>query len=347
MHEPTALVLANLGTPSSVKLNSVRAFLAHFLMDPYVIQAPWILRMMLVYGVILPFRVRSTRHAYEAIWDPIKGSPLLYHSESLRDQVSHYLNQHFPDQYHVKLAMRYDKGELSFKKTLAQLKKEAIKKIIFLPLYPQYAVSTTESSIQLFLKEARKLGLNDVKTVSDFYEHPAFIQAIASIIEPFLASQNIEYLLFSYHGLPQEHVKNTGCNNCAPNVTCPAISSSNRWCYRAQCFATTRALVKILGLKEKAYGISFQSRLGRLPWIGPYTDEIIQDLAAKGIRHLAVVCPSFVTDCLETKEEIELRLRDSWFNLVDPQAGATFTFIPCLNDHSQWVAGIEQIIHTK
>ncbi len=349
MSKSTAVILINLGTPQSVELKDVRRFLGEFLMDRYVIQIPWLFRFLLVYGLILPTRSTKTQEAYQTIWDTQNGSPLLYNSKKLLAKLSEYFEKIYPEQYVVQLAMRYAGGDLSLKTILNNLQNKNIEKLIVLPLYPQYAVSTTLSSIEAIEKEASKKGFKNIEIIKDFYEHPGFIEAQAAIISKVLNSKKIDYLLFSFHGLPQQHVKDTGCQNCTHDTICSSITERNRWCYRAQCFATTRALVKILGLDAKQYGVSFQSRLGRLPWIGPYTEEKIKALAQQGVKHLAVVCPAFVADCLETQEEIKIRLKTSWFTLVNKkeQANTSFSFIPCVNDHSQWVAGIGQIIHNQ
>lgn len=344
MSERTSVILINLGTPASVDFKAVRQFLKEFLMDPYVIQAPWLLRLLLVFGFVLPFRSKKTQKAYQAIWDKPQGSPLLYHGQQLVQKLAVYLEQYYPNQYTVHLGMRYAGGDLNLKSVLESRFKKS-QKLMVVPLYPQYAASTTESSVQYCLKIASKIG-RSLQIVPEFYNHTGFITALAEQIKTILAIKKPDYLLFSFHGLPQVHLKKV-CQNSCKDTLCPPITSANHRCYRAHCVATLRAVVQALGLKPNTYGISFQSRLGRLAWIEPYTDEKIEALAKCGIRHLAVVCPSFVSDCLETKEEIQLRLRARWFALLKNQVGTDFSFIPCLNDHDKWVAGLAQIIHTN
>jgi len=354
----TAVIIINLGTPRACTLKAVRRFLATFLMDPYVIQVPWILRALLVYGFIVPFRSRKTLKAYEAIWDETNGSPLLHHSKQLCTKLFQYLQIQYPNEYTVHLAMRYDSADFNLAAIFKKLKKEGIAKCVIVPLYPQYAVSTTYSSVQAALAYSHAAGLKEAKVVQDFYDNKGFIEAQAQIILQVLNTRKIDYVLFSFHSLPQRHIQNAHCQSCMATSSCPAVHPESRWCYRAQCFASARALAKSLGLSSHQYGVSFQSRLGRAAWIGPYTEEKIIELAEQGVRHLAVVCPAFVADCLETQEEINIRLRASWFSLVrklenisdtssDTSSDISFNYIPCVNDHAQWVAGLGQIIHNK
>ena len=297
--ERTDVILINLGTPLSVELKAVRQFLREFLMDARVIQTAWLWRALLVFGLILPFRARKTQKAYQAIWDNTHGSPLLYNSQQLAQKLSAYLEQYYPNLYTIHLAMRYAGGDLNLKSVFRRFEKNKKKqKLIIVPLYPQYAVSTTESSVQKCLKLTSKMDC-PVEIVPEFYDHPAFIQAVAHQIQAVFSLKKPDYLLFSFHGLPQLHLKKVCQNHCGETL-CPPITQANHRCYRAHCVATMRALAKILNLQAPHYGISFQSRLGNLAWIGPYTDEKIEVLAKRGVRHLAVVCPSFVSDCLET-----------------------------------------------
>lgn len=344
MSERTVVLLVNLGTPSSTSLKAVRQFLKEFLMDKRVIQSAWLLRALLVYGLILPFRTKKTQSAYKAIWDKREGSPLWFHSQRLLKKVGVYLDIQYPNQYEVKLAMRYGGGASNLKQVVKTLNPN--QKTLLIPLYPQYAVSTTESTIALYEKEAAKRKLRTYGIVRDFYDNPGFIEASVHQIQSVLQRENPQYLLFSFHGLPQLHLRAVGCQQEC-KAACSPVTQSNRECYRAQCIATMRAIAGQLGLKPNQYGFSFQSRLGRLPWISPYTDKIIQSLAQQGIERLAVVCPSFITDCLETEEEIQLRLKTSWFALMKNPSQARFSYIPCLNDQVKWVAGLGQIIHTN
>lgn len=323
------LLLINLGTPNSPTESSVKQFLAEFLVDKRVIDLPAYIRYPLVYGTILPFRPKQTAKAYQAIWTD-EGSPLLVHSRHLAEKLKILLGDH----WQVALGMRY--GNPSLEDALADLKH--CSELVVLPLYPQYSSAATGSSIE---KVLTLLKTNDtlpsLTILRDFYQENAFIQAQAALIEPELASH--DYLLFSYHGIPERHLKKTGCQQICTNK-CPAINDQNQACYRAQCYATSFQLAKTLDLHEDNYGIAFQSRLGKTPWIKPYTDEILPQLIQKGIKRLAIACPSFVADCLETLEEIGIRAKEQWLNL----GGEQLTLISCVNDNELWVQGLSDYL---
>lgn len=325
------LLLINLGTPNRPDLRSVRQYLREFLSDRRVVTLPTLLRYALLYGFILPLRARNTAKAYQAIWTE-QGSPLRYYSERLCTQ----LQQKFGPSIVVTFGMRY--GQPSIADALTKL--QDCEHITILPLYPQYASSATGSAIEAVL---RLLAPNEVipslHIIRDFYQHEAYIRAQAAQIQTYLKPNT--YLLFSYHGVPEQHLQSLGCKPVCQQA-CPAITpiSKHAACYRAQCFATSRALANALNLPENRFSTCFQSRLGRAPWIKPYLDEILPTLIHQGVKHLAITCPSFVTDCLETLEEINMRARMQWLNL----GGETFTFVPALNDGVHWVEGIEEII---
>lgn len=313
------LLLINLGSPTAPTRSAVRRFLREFLSDKRVIDLPFILRSLLLYVFILPFRPRRSAEAYQAIWTT-KGSPLMIYSQALCDKVQARLGS----QYQVALGMRY--GQPSIAQALDAL--QSCEQITIIPLYPQYSSAATGSSIEKTLLElAPKTIFPSLKIIRDFHRHPAFIKAQAAQIQPWIAQH--DHILFSYHGIPERHVHKTGCNPvCQTN--CPSKASASG-CYRAQCFKTTELLVNELGLTH--YSTAFQSRLGRTPWIKPYTDSVLLTLAASGVKRLAVVCPSFVADCLETLEEIGIRAKEQWLQA----GGETLTLIPCLNDNDLWV----------
>lgn len=320
------LLLTNLGTPDAPDIASVRRYLREFLSDYRVITLPAPLRHLLLYGIILPFRSPRSAHAYQSIWTE-HGSPLLYYSRQLVSELERRLKPHCK----VVLGMRY--GNPSLKDALAEL--EECEKITVLPLYPQYSSAATGSTIEKILQLlAPRPILPSINLMRDFYAHPQFIQAQARLISPFVNQH--DFILFSYHGLPENHLIKEGCGAICSGE-CPtkkALSSPH--CYRFQCFQTTALIAKELGLNPRQYGTSFQSRLGKTPWIKPYTNEILNDLKVRGIKNLAVVCPSFVADCLETLEEIGQQLRDQWLSL----GGASLTPIPCLNDNQDWIDAI-------
>jgi len=319
------LLLINLGTPDNCDTASVRRYLKEFLSDKRVIDLPAPIRYLLLYGVILPFRPKQSAHAYQAIWTE-EGSPLLLNSLSLKKK----LQEKLADDYQVALGMRY--GKPSLETALAEL--SMCSAITILPLYPQYSSAATGSTIEKIMALiAEKSTHPSVHIIRDFYNQPAFIQAQAELIKPYIA--NHDHLLLSYHGVPERHIMRAGCSKVCTEA-CPPVTEMNQTCYRAQCYATSTQLADYLQLDTSRYSTAFQSRLGKTPWIKPYTDECLPELARRGIKRLAVACPSFVADCLETIEEIGIRAREQWLGL----GGEELTLIPCLNDSDGWVEAI-------
>jgi ferrochelatase len=333
----TGILLINLGTPDAPDPASVRRYLREFLSDPRVIDIHPIGRALLLNLIILPFRPKRSAAAYQKIWTA-EGSPLLLHSRALAAA----LRERMPE-YPVELAMRY--GSPAIEPALTRLREQSCDRIVVVPLYPHYAASSTGSSVEQVYRLAAKLWNTPcITVVPPFYEHPAFIGAFAAVGRPTLEAEvpAYDHVLFSFHGLPERHViASSDPKLCvAKPDCCDRLVDGNRNCYRAQCFATARALAARLGLASDAWSISFQSRLGRTPWIKPYTDEVVPALAKRGVRKLAVFCPAFVADCLETLEEIGMRAR------ADFQAagGDTLELIPSLNSEPVWVEALEQLI---
>lgn len=323
------LLVINLGTPTGAEVPAVRRYLSQFLSDKRVIDLPYILRMILVYVFILPFRPKKSAHAYQLIWTA-QGSPLLHYS----NQLVHQLQKHLGPEQKIVLGMRY--GSPSIEEALEQLKH--CDSITILPLYPQYSSAATGSSLEEVMTLIKGYEvIPSLNIIRDFYQHPAYINAQAGAIEPYCNQHT--HLLFSYHGLPERQINKSGCKQVCEGV-CPAVSDGKSGCYRAQCYDTSRLLAAKLGLKEEQYSTSFQSRLGRTPWIKPYTDEHLSYLAASGVTHLTVACPSFVTDCLETLEEIGIRAKQQWLDL----GGEDLILVPCMNDEPQWIEAILEII---
>ena len=330
------VLLINLGTPDSPSVPDVRRYLKQFLSDPRVIDLPRVARWLLLRLVILPFRPKQSAYAYQEIWTEA-GSPLLIHSQSLTQKVSNALG----DQVFVELGMRY--GQPSIESAIEKLTSKGCEKLIVLPLFPQYASASTGSAIEETFRILSKYPvLPEVKVIKDFYDDQDFIHAQAIVINKSLENIDFDYLLMSYHGLPERQVaKAETIKNCNRRDPCPAIQVGNLSCYRAQCYQTSRQLAKSLALSDDEWGVGFQSRLGRVPWIQPYTDEVLTELAAKGVKKLAVCCPSFVADCLETIEEIGIRAKEQWLSL----GGETCHLIPCLNDDSNWVEAITKVLY--
>lgn len=328
-----AVLLINLGTPGNCDNQSVYTYLKEFLIDPRVIDLPSIFRWLLVNTIILPFRYKKTAKAYAKIWEK-EGSPLLIHSKAL----THALAAKLGDEYQVELGMRY--GQPSISTALDKIKQTD--KLIVIPLFPQFTSAATGSAIEkLMLHLHKQWNIPELIIKHDFYQDPGFINAYSLLIKSYLEQNKIEKLIFSYHGLPERHINKSQCRaSCDRLSNCPHIHLDNRYCYRAQCHATTQLIAKQLALQSNQYCISFQSRLGRTPWIKPYTDLLLPDLIQQGVKHIAMVCPSFVSDCLETLEEVNIRTRAQWLAL----GGENFTFIPCLNDTSAWVDALANII---
>lgn len=329
----TGILLINLGTPSNATPKSVYAYLKQFLNDPRVIDLPSFIRYSLVNGLIIPFRYKKSAHAYQQIWTD-SGSPLLTHSQDLVEAIRNELGTNMP----IALGMRY--GNPSIASAVSQL--TDCQKIIAIPLFPHYSSAATGSAVEaLFRVLGRQWTIPELIVKRDFFNNPDFIAAYASIIKTHLHNKPIDKLLLSYHGLPERHIEKSNCRaTCTKDAPCPAVDQSNSYCYRAQCYETARLLANELDLNDNAYVVTFQSRLGRTPWIKPYTEEMLTTLRAQGVERIAIVCPSFVSDCLETLEEINIRARATWLGL----GGKEFIFIPSLNQHPIWVRGLVNMI---
>jgi ferrochelatase len=326
----TGVLLINLGTPDSPSTKHVRSYLREFLSDPYVIDIHPVIRWLLLNFIILPTRPKKSAEAYRKIWHPKKGSPLLFHSVALAEHAQTLLGEN----YKVVLGKRY--GKPTIKNAVAELRD--CERIIVLPLFPQYSLAATETAIQKAMGYVTPHWHDtQITVIRDFYSEPTFIQAQAGLIQQAMQAVPNEdrKIIFSYHGLPERQItKACDCRKvCNMQQTCPAINLENRDCYRAQCYATSRALQHALQLNDDDCITSFQSRLGRIPWIKPYTDEVLTELAQQGIKHLVVACPSFVCDCLETLEEIGIRAKEQWL----AEGGESLTLVPCVNDDANWV----------
>ncbi len=328
------VILINLGTPDHSDSKSVYSYLKQFLNDPRVIDLPTIIRYILVNWIIIPFRYKKSAHAYQQIWTD-KGSPLLINSQDLISA----LRKAFDRTVQIELGMRY--GKPSIESAVDKLKD--CQKIIAIPLFPQYSSAATGSAIAALLKAlGARWNIPEINVTRDFFNNPDFIHAYASLIKDHLKDKKIDTLLFSFHGLPERQIEKSGCHAvCSKLEPCPKPNQLNTYCYRAQCYETSRLIAKALNLNPADYVVAFQSRLGRTPWIKPYTDLMLAELRQKNVNHIAIVCPSFVSDCLETLEEIDIRARAQWMAL----GGQEFISIPCLNDHPIWVEGLVNMIH--
>lgn len=333
------LLLINLGTPDEAEVPAVRRYLDEFLMDPRVIDLSPVGRWALVKLAVLPFRPKESTAAYKEVWDE-RGSPLLYHTQDLAQAVQAKLG----DEVHVEIAMRYQSP--SIESALESFRKRGIDRVVTFPLFPQYSSAATGSAVQKTWEEAGKLwNTPALVNVPEFYEHPAFIEAFRAVAAPRLAAQNPDRVLFSFHGLPERHCTKSDesegeASHCfATENCCDTIVKANRRCYRAQCFATARALASALNLAPDTWEVSFQSRLGRDPWIRPYTDERVAALPSEGVKSLAVFSPAFVADCLETLEEIGMRADEEFREA----GGERLELIPSLNATPAWVDAVAEL----
>jgi len=324
------VLLINLGTPDAPTTPAVRRYLREFLSDPMVIDTHPISRALLVNFIISPFRAPKSAEAYLKVWMP-EGSPLLVHTRNLARKVSENLGK----DYEVAVGMRY--GHPSIASGLKRLMDRGVKEIRILPLFPQYATSSTGSALAEVYRVVRSLWNSPaLRVLPPFYAHPAFIDAFAAAAEPVLKRVRPDHVLFSFHGLPERHILKSDPvgNHCLKfDECCDQDVMQNQYCYRAHCFKTAHALRKKIGIPDDACGVSFQSRLGRTPWLKPYTDLVIPELVRSGKKRIAVLCPAFVADCLETLEEIGIRAKESAM-----AAGAeAFELVPSLNDSPLWV----------
>lgn len=323
-----AVLLANLGSPDQPDTQSVRRYLNQFLMDPYVIQLPWMVRRLIVSLFVLPSRPKESAKAYQSVWLS-EGSPLVVLSERLKHGLQAKLDMP------IAMAMRYGKPSIE-SQILALTEQNDIEEIIFIPLYPHYAQSTITTSVEQAKAVIKKYKLEiKLNIIAPFYQQPDYISALVNSAKPYL-EKPFDHLVFSYHGLPESHITklDKSGNHCLQQDNCCQIEHSCQiHCYRHQVFQTTRHFVERAGLSPEQYSIAFQSRLGRAKWLGPNTEDKLRELAQSGAKNILVICPAFVTDCLETLEEIAIRGQE----VFSEAGGESLTLIPCLNDQAEWV----------
>jgi ferrochelatase len=333
----TGLLLCNVGTPEQPTPGAVRRYLREFLSDPRMLDINPLGRWLLLNLIILPSRPRKSAALYQKIWTD-RGSPLLGHGEDLVAAVSERLGR----EWTVALGMRC--GQPSLAAALHKLRTAGAGRVVVFPLFPQYASSTTGSTVEEICRVAgRQWVTPPLSFVAPFYDNPAFIDAFAAVGKPILDTEQPDHVLLSFHGLPERHLRKTDATgrHCLASADCCArIGAPNRDCYRAQCFATARALVGRLGLAEGSWSVSFQSRLGRAEWIHPYTDAAIARLAGEGKKRLVVFCPAFVADCLETLEEIGIRGKEQFL----AAGGEKLTLVPSLNASPAWADAVVGIV---
>jgi ferrochelatase len=329
------ILLVNLGSPDSPSVPDVRRYLNDFLMDGRVIDVAWPLRRFIV-GMILIMRPKESGHAYEKIWTK-DGSPLVVTSKHVQAALQKRVS------VPVELAMRYQSPSIKF--AVKNLAAKGANDILLIPLFPHYAMSSYESAVVRVREVAAKFVPQIKITVQPpYYDAPDYIAALVASAADFL-KQDYDHLLFSYHGIPERHLRKsdpTGGHCLQVESCCEVASAAHVTCYRAQCFATTAAFVKLAGVPKEKYSISFQSRLGKDPWLKPYTDYELPRLAQEGKKRMLVICPAFVSDCLETIEEIGMRGCEQFM----VASGKEFTRIPCLNEHPLWITALEKMATT-
>jgi ferrochelatase len=329
------VLLINLGSPDSTGVGDVRRYLNEFLMDPRVIDLPWPLRRLIV-GMILVRRPKESAHAYSTIWTE-QGSPLVVTSRNVQSELQRRLGEAAT----VGLAMRYQNPSIA--SAIRDLRQRGIDELLVFPLFPHYAMSSFETAVVRAREVAAKIApAVRVTVAAPYYADPNYIAAMVACAGDYL-KKGCDHLLFSFHGIPERHLRKsdpTGSHCLATPNCCETDSPAHRACYRAQCFATVRAFAAAAGLDPGTYSTAFQSRLGRDPWLQPYTDREFVRLAESGVKRLLVICPAFVSDCLETLEEIAARGRETFIGA----GGTDFAQIPCLNDHPAWLDALETLV---
>lgn len=331
------VLLVNLGSPDSPEPKDVKKYLGEFLMDERVIDLPLAARTLLVKGIILNTRPKASAAAYKKIWWD-EGSPLIVLSERLQQKVQQHT------ELPIALAMRY--GSMTIKKGLQELVNKGVKEVLLFPLYPQFAMATTET-ITVLAEKIRQESFPELKieSVPAFYNKADYIEVLSNSIKESLKGKEYEHILFSYHGVPERHIKKSDITKSHCKIDgscCTTPSKAHEFCYRHQCLEVTRLVSEKLGFQEGAFSTSFQSRLGFDPWLQPYTDRTIERLGKEGVKNMAIVTPAFVSDCLETLEEIAMEGQEIFHEM----GGKQFTTIPCLNDNNEWVTLLANWINT-
>lgn len=329
------VLLVNLGTPDSPSTGDVRKYLKEFLMDGRVIDIPIIPRTMLVKGIIAPFRAPKSAKEYAKLWED-RGSPLKFYGYDVRDMLQEKLGS----DYKVALGMRYQSP--SIEEALEELRAVNVSRIIVIPLFPQYASATTGSvseKVNTIVNQWQVIP--SITHINQFMDHPKFIEAFVANGKAMMEKKDYDHVVFSYHGVPERHIRKSSVGDqCKLGTCCNAFHERNRYCYRAQCFYTSRLLAEALGLKEEQYTTTFQSRLGKDPWIQPYTDEFLKELPGQGKKNVLAFSPAFIADCLETTLEVGEEFKEEFLHA----GGETWDLVPSLNDSPVWVECLEDLV---
>ena len=338
-HFKTGVLIVNLGTPDSPETPDVRKYLREFLMDGRVLDIPAVFRWALVNLIIAPFRAPKSAKIYGELWEE-RGSPLKFYGVDAERMLQDKLGE----DYVVKLAMRYQSPSLE--KALEEFRTSGFHKIIVVPFFPQYASASTGSVMDKVMKIVSDWQIiPEIRFTNTFFDHPKFIEHFTATARKYMASEDFDHFVFSYHGLPERQMRKGDCTGvtCKFGSCCDSLQPMNQYCYRAQCFATTRLMVKELGLEEGTYTTAFQSRLGRDPWIKPYTDDVVKSLAKEGKKKVLAFSPAFVSDCLETTIEVG----DEYREMFEEFGGKHWQLVESLNNSPLWIELLEDLVKNK
>ncbi|MCX2741364.1 ferrochelatase [Pontibacter anaerobius] len=329
------VLLVNLGTPDTPETPDVRKYLREFLLDKRVIDINPVGRFFLINGVIAPFRAPKSAVVYKQLWTE-RGSPLLYHGIDLKEKLQASLG----DDYFVSFGMRYQKP--SIKSALEELREQSVDRIIVFPLFPQYASASTGSAHDKIMEIIKDWWIiPSINFISNFCNDPGFIESFAELGRKHMQEEEYDHVMFSYHGLPERHIlKGSDHGYCKLGSCCNSYNKRNQYCYRASCFETSRQLAAALGLREDQYSVAFQSRLGKDPWLQPYTDEVLKTFPEKGIKKVLAFSPAFVADCLETTIEVGEEFKE----MFEHAGGEKWQLVESLNSNDTWVEAVKQII---
>lgn len=330
------VLLVNLGTPDAPDTPSVRRYLREFLMDARVVDIPAVFRFILVNGIIAPFRAPKSAKTYQELWED-RGSPLKFYGEDNQRDLQALLG----DQFMVRLAMRYQNPHLDV--VLKEMEQSNLKQLIVLPLFPQYASATTGSVFQRVMEKVSQWQLMPkIQMESYFYEHPEFAQYFADKAKKYQEAHAFDHYLFSYHGVPERQIRKGDLSKktCRFGDCCASIGPHNHACYRAQCFESSRRIAAAMGLKPDQYTTAFQSRLGRDPWLQPYTDETIKQLVAQGKKNILAFSPAFVADCLETTIEVG----EEYKELFEELGGQHWQLVESFNNDPAWIQFLGKLV---
>ncbi|MCU0341347.1 MAG: ferrochelatase [Spirosomaceae bacterium] len=332
----TGVLIVNLGTPDSPNTPDVRKYLREFLMDGRVIDIPYIPRFLLVNAIIAPFRAPKSAKTYKEVWLP-EGSPLKVYGVAVEKMLQEALGSN----YVVKLGMRYQNPSITV--ALAEFQRMGLTEIIVIPFFPQYASATTGSVYEEVMRVLSGWQVMPaVKFINQFLAHPKFLAGFVQNAQKYMTEHAYDHFVFSYHGLPERQIRKGDCTKevCKLGSCCDTLHAMNQHCYRAQCFETTRLLVKLLDIPEGKYTTCFQSRLGNDPWIKPYTEDLVKELPKRGVKSVLAFSPAFVADCLETTFEVG----EEYKELFEEAGGEHWQLVESLNDSPVWVEALVDLV---